>query len=208
MTRAGRLTTYFLVAVGAAYIIYWLIGHQKLGYLAPFLGSILITIGWMVTSRITVKSAQRQHTVSMISGYNKDQKSQDCRLMIIRYWPDASQQITQRRGTDNAQDLKDRPIPSFGGDEDHELFRAMSYELDAFEFMSVAVFNQTMDEQMLKESLKTRFTVSRKLMRSYIEAKQRQYAPKGETPTIWTKFMKLCDDWEREQFALIEWVDP
>ena len=192
MTSTGRFATYFFVAASAAYILFWLWGHPSLAYLGPFFGSILITIGWMVTSHITVRNAQRQHTVTIISHYNEDKSSQEFGSLIVKYWPDATTPIAPRDGADNAADYNCRQIPSFDAAY-HELFAAMDYELNALEFMSVAVFNETMDEQMLKDSLKTRFTLSRKLMRLYIEARRQQYGT-----TIWCNFSALCDKWENE----------
>ncbi len=40
-----------------------------LWHAAPFLGSLLITIGWIVTSETAIRNSRKQHTISMITSH-------------------------------------------------------------------------------------------------------------------------------------------
>lgn len=39
---------------------------------APFLGSLLITIGWIVTSEVAIGNSRRQHTITLITQHAFD----------------------------------------------------------------------------------------------------------------------------------------
>lgn len=84
MSRSSLALVYVGVAILVAIIIFVLSSDMGSRYLAAFLASVLITIGWIVASENTIKNAQRQQSVSVVLYYNGDKTGQEHRATIVK----------------------------------------------------------------------------------------------------------------------------
>ena len=191
MSRTSLAFIYFGVCALIVLFIVFLSQDTPARYLAPFLGSVLITIGWIVASENTIKNAQRQQSVSIVLYYNGDKVGQKHRATIVEFLPDPKT-ILQPGGE----------LPSFG-DEGHPLLRAIDYELNFFEFVAVGVRREVLHEGLIKDSFYTNFLQMRDSCRQYIAYVQGRYGP-----TVWVHYSWICDKWGKEGASeLSEWTD-
>jgi len=68
-------------AVGAAVLAFMRMliqdtsaASDQITRLAPFAGSILVTIGWIVTSEVNIGNSRRQHKITLITQHAFDQQ--------------------------------------------------------------------------------------------------------------------------------------
>jgi hypothetical protein len=187
MSRKWLWPIYAGIIMLAVFAMKWMLpeANQSGNYwhLAALIGSFLVTIGWIVSSENTVRNAQSQHSVKIVLHYNDDKLGQDHRATILQYLPN--------------DDMVLRPggsIPPYDS-EQNPLYIAVDYELNAFEFISVATLKEVLDEDLIKESFRQQFLFFYKMTKPYIEHTQGKYGK-----SVWRYFCKLCNKWERKSW--------
>jgi DNA phosphorothioation-dependent restriction protein DptG len=129
------LLSYMLTADSNANGVLW--------HIAPFYGSVLLTVGWVVSAELNVKNSKRQHTIVLITQHTSDRQRIENRDVILKYLPSYKDKFTE-------------DLVSFGN-ETHELTKAIDLELNFYEFLAAAVLRDDVDEDLLVETLRTKF---------------------------------------------------
>jgi hypothetical protein len=159
--------------VEAAYFpnsAYWHVG--------PFLGSVLVALGWMVTSENTIKNSQKQQTTNLTLHYDSNAISQGHRKTINQYIPQPEKLIPNGA-----------KIPPYT-DSNHELYVAVDYELNTYEFIALGVRREVLDADMIRESFESKFKAFYSQTAAYIGHTQEQYGS-----DTWNQFVWLCNEW-------------
>jgi hypothetical protein len=145
MTMRRRHWVYAAVGLLAALISAWLIREDLRGpdgqfwHAAPFFGSVLITVGWIVTSETAIRNSKKQHTIGMINQHRFGSIRDNNLRTIQKYLPSYTTIFT-------------RSIVDFD-DEKHELLHALDAELNFYDFAAAAVEKDDVDEALLQECL-------------------------------------------------------
>lgn len=153
----------------------------NLWHVAAFAGSILITIGWIVTSANVTKNSQRQHTISAALAYNNNRTVSEHWKTIRRYFPDETAVLEP--GVNRVPPYQDRT---------HPLYRAIDYILDEYEFMALGVNTEAFDAYMVDNAMGYKFAYFYKQMRNYIEHCRRTAGNE-----LWLEYTSLCDRWSK-----------
>jgi uncharacterized membrane protein YuzA (DUF378 family) len=144
-----RHLVYIAVGLVALGVLYPLLRETmeadgQVWHAATFLGSILLTIGWIVTSETTIRNARRQHTITLITQHAFDPKRAENRDVIKKYLPTYQTRLT-------------RDLVDFS-DEKHELLKAIDLELNFYEFLAIGAHRDDVDDAFLRESLYGQFS--------------------------------------------------
>jgi hypothetical protein len=123
--------------------------------LAPFVGYILVTIGWIVTSEVNIGNSKRQHTITLITQHAFDAQRaanrDTIRLSLPRYH------------------TKLLPSPTIDfDDESSALLKAIDLELNFYEFLAVGAASGNLDERLIRESLGSQFKAFYVQVEAYI----------------------------------------
>ncbi|HZV76378.1 MAG TPA: DUF4760 domain-containing protein [Candidatus Babeliales bacterium] len=173
-----------IIAVGSSTWIGYEAGVNPGGnywHLAPIIGSVLVALGWIVTTQTMMKTNMRQHTITVMLHYDTANVSQRHRKLIIEYLPSLESLVVPG----------DR-IPTYD-DEGSPFYEALDYELNYFDFMASGVFKQVLDEQLLRDSFNSKFLYFYRCARPYIDHVQNTYG----NERIWGNFCSLCEKWEK-----------
>jgi len=111
---------------------------------ATFFGSILITVGWVVTSETAIRNAKRQHTISLITSHMSDPTRISNRKVIKKALPTYDTKLT----LDKAGSFDDETLP---------LLEAIDMELNFYEFAAAGIQSDDIDEALLRECLRGQF---------------------------------------------------
>ncbi len=111
---------------------------------ATFIGSISVTVGWVVTSETTIRNSKRQHTISRITAQTSDQSRIANRRTIKAALPSSDSKLTV-------------DIVGFLDNELHELPDAIDRELNFFEFAAAGIQSDDIDENLPRECLQGQF---------------------------------------------------
>jgi hypothetical protein len=175
---------YMAVAVLTAAVLYPLLSETigpdgAVWHAATFFGSILVTIGWVVTSETAIRSSKRQHTITLITQHAFDPKRGENRDIIKRYLPTYQTRLTPQ-------------IADFS-DETHPLLKAIDLELNFYEFLAVGAHRDDLDERLLRESLYGQFSNFYRQNIDYI--KYWQAIGEGST---WSHMTKMYVRWSQK----------
>ncbi len=166
-----------ITAVGASWVLYLEAAGQpdELWHVAPFFGSVLITLGWVVTSEVNIRNSRRQHTIGLITQHAFDATRIANREKIKERLPSYRTKLTN-------------DIVNFD-DENDTLLKAIDLELDYYEFLAVAVKNDDVNERMLLDCLKTQFCHFHEQNKEYIGHWQKS------RPSVWEHQTKMYRRW-------------
>jgi hypothetical protein len=145
---------------------------------ATFLGSVLITIGWVVTSETAIRNSRRQHTITLITQHAFDPNRGRNRDIIKKYLATYQTRLTKE-------------IVDFS-DERHELLQAIDLELNFYEFLAVGAATDDLDERLLRQSLHSQFCNFYLQNLDYI--KHWQALGSGST---WSQMSRMYVRWSR-----------
>jgi hypothetical protein len=115
------------------------VSDGRLWHLGPFLGSCLITIGWIVTSEVNIRNSRKQHTIGMINQHRFGAIREKNLSAILKKLPSQSSRLTI--------DLIDFDI------ENDEFLMALDAELNFYDFAAAAVERNDVDEALLQACL-------------------------------------------------------
>ena len=180
---SARHYVYIAVAVLAVLVIEPLVVEMRsangaMWHAAPFFGSVLITIGWIVTSEINIKNSRRQHTITLITQHAFDPKRAENRDTIRKYLP-----------------TFETPLLSSMVDFDseaNELLKAIDLELNFYEFLAVGAHRGELDEQLIRECLHTQFCKFYEQTQYYVS----HWQQKGSSST-WSHLSKMYLRWSQ-----------
>ena len=112
--------------------------------LAPFIGSLLVAVGWIVTSEVNIGNSRRQHTITLITQHAFDAQRAANRDIIKQSLPSFRTRL--------------QPGPTIDfDDENATLLKAIDLELNFYEFLAVGVASGNLDERLIRESLGSQF---------------------------------------------------
>ena len=173
-----------IVLIGIAFSVWfgqegWPQQHVYLA--APVIGSLLVAVGWIVTSLNTITNNERTHTVQLLAAYQRDKETQGRWKIIEEYLPAGTILSPAGVGAD---------YPS-----DHEIYDAVFEQLNECEYIAIGAMKGVYDNAMLKNDLEDRFVDLYRSVEGYIRAAQ---AEEGE-PEIWEWYCKLCRRWIDER---------
>ena len=103
----------------------------ELWRIAVFLGSVLLTVGWMVTNEIAILTNRRHHTINMITDYISGRQHIRDREVIRESLPKREDKLTPE-------------IVDFD-DENATLTQAIDRELNFFEFAAIGLESGDLD---------------------------------------------------------------
>jgi hypothetical protein len=179
-----RYLIYVTVALIAAGVLYPLLSETmapngEVWHATTFLGSVLITIGWVVTSETAIRNARRQHTISLVTQHAFDPKRLENRDIIKKYLPTYQTRLTQS-------------IVTFS-DEKHELLKAIDLELNFYEFLAIGAHRDDLDEKLLRESLHSQFSNFYSQNVHYV-----RYWQENTSASTWSHSTKMYERWSRK----------
>lgn len=176
-----RYCLYAIVGIAAAVVLV-LLGYESFWtkdgeawHMSIFAGSVLLTIGWIVSTEVTINSARKRHTIDLITYYIFNPQRTDDRTLIKRYLP---------RHVDELNNT----IVDFN-DETHELTTAVDRELNFFEFLAIGINRGDLDDDLAKRCLKSIFCNFHDQVEHYIEHWRNQ------DNTTWEHLGPLCKKW-------------
>jgi hypothetical protein len=117
---------------------------DQISRLAPFVGYILVTVGWSVTSEVNIGNSRRQHTITLITQHAFDLQRTANRDIVKQSLPGFQTKL----------------LPSTTinfDDEDSALLKAIDLELNFYEFLAVGAASDNLDENLIRESLGSQF---------------------------------------------------
>jgi hypothetical protein len=159
-------------------------GSGNYYHLAPLIGSLLVALGWIVTTQTMIKTNMRQHTITVMLHYDSANVSQQHRKVIIEYLPEPNSVV-----------VPGDKIPSYDT-ENHPFYEALDYELNQFDFMGNGVFSGVLDEELLRGSLDSKFLYYYTCAKPYIDYTQGIYGKR-----VWGSFCALCERWKSHPLA-------
>ena len=141
-----RHAIYILALVFSVAVTTWLLQvgtHQgpEAWRISVFLGSVLLTLGWIVTNEVAIQNSRRQHTINTI-------------VQMIH-----SAQVIQDKQTIKASlprhdSILTTDIVKFD-DENNLLLQAVDRELNFLEFIAASIEAGDMDERLTRKCLRT-----------------------------------------------------
>jgi hypothetical protein len=181
MSKWMRLCIYAVLVVVGVGVSVWLAFEgpsPSSWHAAPVIGSLLVAIAWIVTAQHTVQVRMRDHTIGVIRECQGDE-AKHRRALIRKYLPQ-QHAVLELPGES----------PEYGS-PDHEIYRAVDDQLDAFDRIALGVKYGLYDDAMLKGALKTTFRELHDLADRYI-----QYTQDSENDAdIWRDFSGLSAKW-------------
>jgi Domain of unknown function (DUF4760) len=156
-----RYWVYALVIAAAIAILVPLIKEAmgpngQIWHAATFFGSILITVGWIVTSEINIGNSRRQHTITLITQHIVDHGRAINRDIVREYLPSYTTKLSESRC------LK-------FSDENHRLLKAIDLELNFYEFVAAGVDRNDIEERLLRLCLRGQFCCFYEQCSDYID---------------------------------------
>ena len=174
-----RHYVYLAVAAVAYYLLYYIgrnaIEKDELWRASIFIGTIFVTIGWIVTNEISLINSRKQHTINLITDYMINTQRIYDKRMIRRYLPAYTTKLTAG-------------IVSFD-DEAHELCEAVDRELNFFEFIAIGLETGDLDLDISTRSIKTLMCSFCRQTEDYINHWQ------DKEPTTWEHMVALWKKW-------------
>lgn len=176
-----RFWVYLAVCVLGAAVLGALIREtagapDQVARIAPFLGYILITIGWIVTSEVNIGNSRRQHTITLITQHAFDQQRAGNRDIIKRTLPNYRTK------------LRASPTVDFD-DETSSLMKAIDLELNFYEFLAVGAASGNLDESLIKQSLGSQF------MAFYVQVEDYVAHWRGKDVKTWRELSGMYTRW-------------
>jgi Domain of unknown function (DUF4760) len=155
-----RFWVYLAVGVAVTAVLYPLFQEVfesggKLWNAAPFLGSILVTIGWIVTTEANIGNSRRQHTITLITQHAFDPTRAANRDIIKQTLPTYRTKLTATMA-----DFTDETLP---------LLKAIDLELNFYEFLALGMTSGDLDERLIHRSLRGQFVNFYQQMEAYID---------------------------------------
>lgn len=165
-----------IIAFTGCYILDEIAEKGEVWHIGPFLGGVLVTAGWVVTSELGIRNAKNQHTMNIITQQAFDKHRLENRDLIQKSLPSFKSKLTA-------------DMVRFD-DETSPLLKAIDLELNFFEFMAAAVFRDNLDERLLIDTLRGRFCSFYRQNEDYIMHWRKQ----GNT---WENIERLYRRWAR-----------
>jgi hypothetical protein len=142
---------------------------------APVIGSLLVAVGWMVTSLNVIRNRELEYTLRILADYRVSPESKT-RWEIINGFLETKQTL------------------SLKGNEDEPISGAVDGELNDYEFIASGAVRGIYDEAMLKYELGSDFLLLYRLAERYIQ----EFQADNDDTEIWEYFCKLCKKWIAE----------
>ena len=152
-----RHTIYLVVGLVAASIAVPLYREAAanagdLWHVGPFLGSILVTVGWVVTSETAIRNSKRQHTIALITNHIGDPARAANRKIIQATLITNDTRLTPPMLTASA------PAGTHPFDNTADpLLVAIDSELNFYEFAAAGIVSDDIDETLLRNCLRGQF---------------------------------------------------
>jgi len=167
-----------IVAIGLTTSVWFMAegqpGHDtNTWHAAAVIGSLLVAVGWMVTSLNNVRSRELEYTLRILANYRVSPESKK-RWEIINEFLLTGQTL------------------SLEGNKGQPICDAVSGELDDYEFIASGAVQGVYDSKMLRYELRLDFALLYGLAKQYIQDIQVD----DEDPEIWEYFCKLCKRWD------------
>jgi hypothetical protein len=171
-----------VIAVGSTVWLGLDANNNKIGYwhLAPLIGSIIVAIGWIVTTQTMIKTNMRQHTITVMLHYDSAYANQKLGEVIIEHLPTPDDLV-----------VPGDKIPPYGTETD-KFYRALDFELNRFDFMATGINSGVFDEGLIRRTLNSKFLYYYRCARPYIDYVQGTYKNKR----IWGAFCAICEKWK------------
>ncbi len=124
--------------------------------LAPFVGYILLTIGWIVTCEVNIGNSRRQHTITLITQHTFDPQRAANRDIIKQTLPSFQSKLLPT-------------MTIYFDDETSALLKAIDLELNFYEFVAVGAASGNLDEGLIKQSLGSQFMAFYAQVEAYVD---------------------------------------
>jgi hypothetical protein len=149
---------------------------------APILGSLLVAVGWMVTSLNAITNAETEHTLNLISQRAANAESKSRRDKIYKCFP-------------NDDDVLPLPGESREYPKDDEIYDVVFNEINTSEYIALGALRGVYDNQMLRNEVESSFLKLNTLGKRYIPYIRETF----NDAEIWEYFTELCDKWANER---------
>lgn len=184
---------YAVVAIVALVIAAFLIRAdmqdptERLWHAAPFFGSMLITVGWIVTSEMSIRNSKKQHTIGLINQHRFGAIREKNLTAIQKILPTTDAILTS--GVANFDE------------EGNESLRAIDAELNFYDFAAAAVRRDDIDEALLQACLHGQLTNLYKQTELYINHWRKK------DPLIWCDVVRMRNRWARRPPKIVHTRD-
>jgi len=165
------------VAAFVAKLVYDTAGDpDQSTHLAPFLGSILVSIGWIVTSEVNIGNSRRQHTITLITQHAFDAQRAANRDIIKKHLPSFQSKLLPT-------------LSIYFDDETSPLLKAIDLELNFYEFLAVGAASGNLDESLIRQSLGSQF------MAFYVQVEAYIAHWRAKNDTTWRELSRMYTRW-------------
>ena len=181
-----RYLAYVAVGILTYFLSFYFI---RLGYenranllgVAPFLGSLLLTVGWIVSNEISLSNARKQHTIKLMTDYMFTATRIEDRKTIKGKLSSYKQKLTPG-------------VVSFTSEAD-DFLQAVDRELNFFEFLAIGLDTGDLDPDVAKRSLLHLLCTFYEQTEEYLDFWH------GEAPGTWIYLRRLYPGWKKERDA-------
>ncbi len=144
--------------------------------IAPFVGYILVTIGWIVTLEVNIGNSKRRHTITLITQHAFDAQRATNRDIIKQSLPSFQSKLLPTT------------IIDFD-DEGSASLKAIDIELNFFEFLSVGASTGNLDESLIRQSLESQF------MAFYVQVEAYIAHWRSKNDKTWRELSRIHSRW-------------
>jgi hypothetical protein len=150
-------------------------------YAAPVIGSLLVAIGWIVTSANTLKNNERDHTLKLISERAVNEEAKARRNLIYERFPNDDNVLPLPGETSEYPDGK------------HAIYLAVFEEINNNEYVAWGALQGIYDTALLRNEIEDYFLKLFTLGSRYIPYIRRSFGD----DEIWEHFSRLCIKWSK-----------
>lgn len=181
-----RYLAYVAVGILAYFLLFYFVrlGYENRGTLlglAPFLGSLLLTLGWVVSNEISLYNARKQHTIKLLTDYMFTSTRIEDRKLIKAKLSSYKNKLTPE-------------VVEFTSEAD-EFLQAVDRELNFFEFLAIGLDTGDLDPDVAKKSLLHLFCAFYEQTEAYVDYWHE------EAPGTWIYLRRMYPKWRVERDA-------
>jgi hypothetical protein len=178
----ARHAVYALVlvsAIGMGVVLTLEVGWSNLPSIGAFYGSILVTIGWVLTAEVTIRNSKRQHTITVLTQQAFTKEREDRLDIVKQKLPHYYSKLTPE-------------MVDFDQERD-ALLKAIDYELDFYEFIAAGLHNDHFDRVLVENTIKSRCMRFVDQAEHYIG----HWQSKPDGKTTWAHLMQMYKHWKK-----------
>ena len=163
------------------YLIKDAIEQEELWRISTFLGTIFVTVGWIVSNEVSLHNSRKQHTINIITKYIESNQNSAEREIWHRYLPNIYSKLNRLK-VDFANECNDFLV-------------ILDRKLNYFEFIAIGLETGDLDEEIARRSLRDLFCNLYAQTEDYIQYWQDRTASGERASETWDHLTRLNARW-------------